>query len=266
MKNFIKMLLSCLFIFLYCGCSINYNLTVTNNKKIIENAIVIDSNDTILKYNNSVLDFLTNQQSGIKEIGYDVDIINGDVESGLIITNKYDNFNSYINSDSSSNTADGFNIAAYDVVLDVASNNVVNVTENIKKLFEKANTTYNNGLFTFETSGEYYRNDVFSVDLSKHFLYNLDEINVNIKFYNVVESHNADKVDEANNIYTWVLKKDDSYRNISFKLQDKIRYDVMSKELFKRYKLLFVVIIVIIILIVFGIFKLMNIIKQNNKI
>ena len=236
MKNFIKMLLSCLFIFLYCGCSINYNLTVTNNKKIIENAIVIDSNDTILKYNNSVLDFLTNQQSGIKEIGYDVDIINGDVESGLIITNKYDNFNSYINS------------------------------EYFKKLFEKANTTYNNGLFTFETSGEYYRNDVFSVDLSKHFLYNLDEINVNIKFYNVVESHNADKVDEANNIYTWVLKKDDSYRNISFKLQDKIRYDVMSKELFKKYKLLFVVIIVIIILIVFGIFKLMNIIKQNNKI
>ena len=236
MKNFIKMLLSCLFIFLYCGCSINYNLTVTNNKKIIENAIVIDSNDTILKYNNSVLDFLTNQQSGIKEIGYDVDIINGNVESGLIITNKDDNFNSYINS------------------------------EYFKKLFEKANTTYNNGLFTFETSGEYYRNDVFSVDLSKHFLYNLDEINVNIKFYNVVESHNADKVDEANNIYTWVLKKDDSYRNISFKLQDKIRYDVMSKELFKKYKLLFVVIIVIIILIVFGIFKLMNIIKQNNKI
>ena len=236
MKKFGKIIFLCLFIFLYCGCTINYNLVVTNNKDIIEDVTVLDNNDNILKYNDSILDFLNNQQLGIKEEGYDTEILMENTESGLLIKNRYNNFDSYITS------------------------------EIFTRLFEKANVSHNNGLFAFETSGEYYRNDVFSVDLSKHFIYNLDEININIKFYNVVESHNADKVDEASNTYTWILNKDDSYRNISFKLKDNVRYDVMIKDFINRHKVLVIVIIFGLILLVYGIMKLKKIIKQNNSI
>lgn len=236
MKNNLKIILLCLFVFLYCGCTVDYNLTITNKKKIIESITVLDDNGTILKYNDSVQDFLNIQKKGVEELGYEVNTLTGDLESGLFIQKDYNDFTSYT------------------------------ISEYFKKLFEKANVTYDNGLFKFETSGEYYRNDVFTVDLSQHYLYNLDKVNVNIKFYNVVESHNADKVDDSNNTYTWVLDKKDSYRNIVFKLKDDIRYDIMFKDFFNRNKVLLIVICGVILLLVFGIIRFKNTIKRNNSI
>ncbi len=236
MKNNLKIIFLSLFIFLYCGCTIDYNLTITNKKKIIESITVLDDNGTILKYNDSIQDFLNMQKKGVEELGYEVNTLTGDSESGLFIQNNYNDFTSYTNS------------------------------EYFTKLFEKANVTYDNGLFKFETSGDYHRNDVFSVDLSQHYLYNLDKININIKFYNVVESHNADKVDNANNTYTWVLDKKDSYRNIVFKLKDDIRYDIMFKDFFNRNKILIIVLCGVILLLIYGIIKFKRIIKKNNLI
>lgn len=236
MKSNLKIIFLCLCAFLYCGCTVDYNLTITNKKKIIESITVLDDNETILKYNDSVQDFLNIQKQGVDALGYDVNTLMDDMESGLFIQKNYKDFTSYTTS------------------------------EYFTKLFEKANVTDVNGLFKFETSGNYYRNDVFTVDLSQHYLYDLDKVNVNIKFYNVVESHNADKVDEANNTYTWVLDKKDSYRNIVFKLKDDIRYDIMFKDFFNRNKVLIIVIFGIILLLIYGVIRFKSVIKRNNSI
>lgn len=236
MKKKLKLMCIIFLSFIFSGCSIDYNLTITNKKKIIENITVLDDNDNILKYNNSITEFLNNQKDGVKELGYTVDIINDDMESGLLINKKYKNFDSYIGS------------------------------EYFSKLFEKANINAYDDIFAFETAGEYFRNNVFSVDLESHYLYSLDKININIKFYNVVESHNADEVDEKNNIYTWVLNKEDSYRNITFKLKDDVRYDVMLKDFFSRNGLVIIVVFLIILIVAAILLSFKKKINDNNRI
>lgn len=236
MKKAFKLIFIISLSFIFCGCSVDYNLTITNKKKIIENITVLDDNDTILKYNNSIIEFLNTQKNGVEENEYYADIINNDLESGLLINKNYKNFGSYIES-------------IY-----------------FNKLFEKANINDYGETFTFETAGDYYRNDVFSVNLENHYLYSLDKVNVNIKFYNVVESHNADEVDEKNNIYTWILNKEDSYRNITFKLKDDVRYDVMFSDFFKRNGLLLIIISLVVIVIAGVIIYFKRKMDDNNRI
>ena len=221
---------------LLSGCTCEYNLLVTNKKKIYENIVIMDQNDNILKYSDSVEEFLLNQKKGIDMNEYAVnDILNKD-STGLKIKNTYSSFENYIKSDL------------------------------FTSLFESANISEDNNIFSFETTGDYTRNNIFSNDISSDYLYDLDQITIKIQFYNKVISHNADEVDEKNNIYTWNIKRDTDYENIKFVLDNEIRYDVMIKDYISRNMLTIVVFIGIIIAIIIFVNHLLGIMKKNNSI
>jgi hypothetical protein len=230
-----KILLLMLSIFLISGCSATYNLTITNKKEVIEEGIFLDNNDNILKYDSSVLEFLYRQEEVYTE-NYKTNIIEGENASGLVLNQKYKSINALAE------------------------------TEIPKYLFENISVKGDNELFIVKTTGDYLRTNAFAVDLSKEYLYNLDEIVVNIKFYNNVEVHNADKVDKKNNTYTWVLKKTDDYRTIEFNLKKSVRYDIMIKDVLNRNKGTIIVVIILIGLAIFGFIKMKQKVQKNNAI
>lgn len=236
MKKILYVIFTGFALFLLTGCSVDYNLLITNKKRIIENVTLLDENDNILKYNDSIEYFLLYREKNFTSLGYKSKNLIGKEFSGLYLTKEYDNFNDYIG------------------------------TSIMNNLFEKANVEENENLFIFETSGKYLYNDVFSLDIMSDYLYKLDEINVKIKFYNKVVNHNADFVDEKNNIYTWILSKDNSYDNIMFQLSNDVRIDVMFWDYIRRYKVTLLVVGLVIIVLVFGIFSLKKVMKKNNSI
>ena len=136
----------------------------------------------------------------------------------------------------------------------------------MKYLFEGANIEEDDNLFVFETTGDYLYNDIFSVDLMSDYIYNLDSITVKIKFYNKVVNHNADSVDEKNNIYTWVLSKDNNYDNIMFQLSNEVKFGIMIKDYLSQHKFIFVIIGGVILLIVVLIMNLRKTIINSNSI
>ena len=136
----------------------------------------------------------------------------------------------------------------------------------MKSLFETANIEDDGNLFIFETTGQYLYNEIFSIDLMSDYIYNLDEIKVKIKFYNKVLNHNADSVDEKNNVYTWILSKDNNYDNIMFQLSKDVRLDIKYGDYLNRHKFVLVIIGAVVILIVLAVLQLKKIIVNSNSI
>lgn len=235
MKGKILTILIFTFIF-FTGCSADYNLVITNKKKVIENVTLLDENENILKTSDSVDYFLMYKKKQFTTIGYNAKNIVGNKYSGLELSNTYKNLNDY------------------------ADNSIM------KYLFEGANIEEDDNLFVFETTGDYLYNDIFSVDLMSDYIYNLDSITVKIKFYNKVVNHNADSVDEKNNIYTWVLSKDNNYDNIMFQLSNEVEFGIMIKDYLSQHKFIFVIIGGVILLIVVLIMNLRKTIINSNSI
>lgn len=194
----------------------------------------MDNNSNILKYSSSIESFLYEREQSFLE--YDVKRIYDKDTSGLKLRTNYDSIDEYIKS------------------------KLYNYS------FETAYIVDDKDFYQFQTQGEYYRNNIFSNSIESTFKYNIDEVNINIKFYNVVIDSNADFVDEKSNIYTWKLDRSNINEIISFQLSNKVRYDVMFFDYINRHKILLIVVTVIIFLIIYGLMKLKQIIKKNNSI
>ena len=125
---------------------------------------------------------------------------------------------------------------------------------------------YNGKSFNFNTAGEYHRNNIFTVPLESVFKYSIDEVVVNIQFYNEILSTNSDSCNNSTNTCTWIIKKDDVAKQIQFSLSDKVRKDIMAKNFISKNKLLILLfggIIFIVVIFVKGFFQVMD---KNNKI
>ena len=231
-----KILLIILLIFCITGCSADYDLVITDKKKVYEKVVLLDENDNILKTSDSIDYFLLYKKKQFTSLGYNVENIKKDQQSGFNLSNNYDSLNEFIE------------------------------TSMMKSLFENANIEDDNNLFIFETTGQYLYNNIFTIDILSDYIYNLDEIKVKIKFYNKVIKHNADYADEKNNVYTWILSKENNYDNIMFQLSNDVRYDIKYADYLNRNKIVFIIIGIVIVLIIFTFLQLKKIIKRNNSI
>lgn len=232
-----KILTLVTFLILFTGCDVEYNLVIDNKKRVIEDAIFLQDNENILKYSATIDEFIYNrEQENFLNSSYQYERVYESDKSGLNIKNSYNSLEDYVNS------------------------------KIYKRLFEDAQIISDKKFYSFTTFGDYYRNSVFSTPLEATYRYNIDKITVNIKFYNVVDSHNADKVDEKNNVYTWYLESSNLNEQIKFTLSNKVRNDIMIQGFFSKYKMVIIIGLLTIVLLIFGILKFISIRKENNKI
>lgn len=237
MNKLEKIVMLILFTILFTGCNVEYNLTIDNKKRVIEEVTFLEDNNNMLKYASSVDEFLYNrEQENFINTDYKYERVYNDDQSGLHVKNSYSNVEQYVNS------------------------------KIYTRLFESANIVNDSKFYSFSTFGDYYRNAVFSTPLEAVYRYNIDQIKVNIKFYNVVNSHNADEVDEKNNVYTWYLKSSDLTKKIEFNLSDKVRSDIMLQNTLLKNKVAIIISLLVILVLIIFIIKFNNIRKQNNRI
>ncbi len=236
MKKIIYLLLLIIFL---TGCDVKYDLVITDKEKIketiyvyIDNKIINNNSMTIDEY----LDYYSNlylQQSGYKDLK--IDTKKGDDISYFIAKRNYKSLDDYISS------------------------------YTFKNMFNSANIERVGKYVSFTTSKNAYleniKNDELISEQSKY-----KSFTVSIKFYNKLVGHNADEVDEKNNIYTWNVNETSNKDYIYFKFGPELRYDVIIKDyIINNLTSLIIIGILILIIIVISL-KLALKIKKNNEI
>ncbi len=225
-------------ILLLTGCSANYNLTVDQSLSVRENIDIIG--DDRFKMNSSyTIDTM-----------YDT-ILN--TYSNNIDKNKINNVEKYLNNNNLSvkinnnySNLDELSKSYYASLI-YSNNFKINTNENIITL---SSDNIMNNLWIFMT-------DMEDDPLIKN-------LNINIKVPYIVTNHNADKVDEKNNTYTWEYNFQTTNKiiNISF---DKNNIYVVENKTIKV--LIYILIVLGIVGIGYFIYKLLEKNKsKNNKI
>lgn len=185
------------------GCEIKYNLLITDEEKIKETISVNIPNETIANYNMSIPEFL-------------------DYYSNIYQQNEgYENFNI--------TSKEGKSISSITATREYGSLDEYKNSYSFKSLFNTATIERIGKYVSFTTS-----ENMFLQSIKNDELVESSEANktyeISIKFYNEVANHNADKVDEKNNIYTWNINKNTTKDKIYFKIGPKVRYDVKIKD------------------------------------
>lgn len=234
-----KLILAVLLLFVLTGCDVKYDLVITNDEQIRENITVSIDNQIINNNSMSIdeyLDYYSNLYmenpgySGIK-----IDTKKGKNVSYFIAKNEYASLDDYI--------------ASY----------------TFKNMFNTATIERVGNYISFTTSENTYlaniENDQLISEQSKY-----DSFKINIKFYNKLANHNADEVDEKNNIYSWNIDENSTKNFIYFKISPDIRYDVMIKDIIQNNILLIssigALLLIIVILTLYVVIK----IRKNNEI
>ena len=185
------------------GCEIKYNLLITDEEKIKETISVNIPNETIANYNMSIPEFL-------------------DYYSNIYQQNEgYENFNI--------TSKEGKSISSITAVREYGSLDEYKNSYSFKSLFNTATIERIGKYVSFTTSENMFLQSIKNNELVE--MSAADKTyEISIKFYNEVANHNADKVDEKNNIYTWNINKNTTKDKIYFKIGPKVRYDVKIKD------------------------------------
>lgn len=233
MKRILVLLVS---ILLLTGCSVKYDITITDKEQIKEEMTITVDNKTAIEKSNSLdeyLDYYSNIYADNQGYGeFNVKTKKGKEFSKFIVKNTYGSLTDYTSSFS------------------------------FRSMFNKAVIERVGNYVTFTTSENEYLKALNSAEyLDEEFFY--EDFIINIKFYNKVVNHNADYVDEKNNIYTWEVTKNNPKDFITFKYSKEKRYDVIFKD-WVMVNLLPIIIIgaFLIFAICFGIY--IAIVRKNN--
>lgn len=233
MKRIFVLLVS---ILLLTGCSIKYDLLITDKEEVKEKFTITVDNETAIKKSNSVdeyLDYYSNIYTANKGYGqFSIKTKKGKEFSSFIVTNTYSDLNKYVDS--------------YSFI----------------SMFNDASIERVGNYVTFTTTENEYLKIIKSDEyLDEEFYYK--DLKINIKFYNKVVSHNADFVDEANNVYTWDITKPNPKEYITFKFSNEKRYDVIIKDWIMTNILPISIIGTLLVIVVcFGIYVV--IVRKNN--
>lgn len=234
-----KIILILLMMFILTGCSVDYNVVVDEQKRVKETVKVIESNENILKNNDYIDLFLTEQINAFKKNPlYQNYVFNkkmGKKFSYVTLTRNYDSLKAYSES----------------------------LTFN--HLFEYAEITTNNGIVTFKTAGKYYYDNVFGEN-NPDPLFFIDNINIKMKFYNNIIDSNADEIDKKNNILIWNINADNKEKELYFKIGKDKRYDIIVLDYLYNNRINVIIIasaVIVGLLITFIIYKK---IKKNNTV
>lgn len=198
-----KKIIILLCVLLLTGCSVDYNLVVTDKGEVRENFTIIVDNELALQRYETIDEFLNYYTEYYPQIkGFENYKIKGKDHgnySTLKVSSKYNSLKEYTKSKS---------------YISMFSNAVVEVQGKYT---------------TFKSSKNFYLEKLNSdIVMEGEVLY--DEFKINIKFYNKVVSHNADIVNEKDNIYTWIVTKNNAKDTIEFKTNSEKRYDVIIKD------------------------------------
>lgn len=220
------------------GCSVNYNIVITDDEIVKENFIISVDNQIIYDSGmekNEFLDYyshLYQQNEGYEN--FKIETKEGKSVSNFIVKNNYESLNDYINSFS-------FKYMFNDAYIERIGNYISFKTSTNLKLEEM-------------------NNDIEISDFA------CDNFKISIKFYNEIVNNNADEVDEKNNIYTWIINKNTSKQFIEFKIGPKIRYDVMIKDYLYNNIIMISIIVGLVLLLIIVIFMIVYRSKKNNEI
>lgn len=232
MKNhkLFALIISCL---LLTGCTVDYNIEIKNDDTVIENIKLNGQNVNDDKEFKNLKKEIKNQLShSLSKYEYQYDI-NNDKNRVLVEINKKSNFESLLN--------------------DSLYNNY----------FEDYEFFVNKGIKTFKNVGTNYLLELFvtkNYEQDLNIRKEVDILNINIKFENIVTDHNADKYDKKTNTYTWIFTENDIQKTINFS------YD--TAQLFKeenKFNFSNITVIIGIILIVIAIFITIFIVAYRKK-
>lgn len=224
-NKIIKLSVLVIVLFLLSGCNVSYNLTFDEYMNVNETIIGTEYNSVMNNKNISV-DYIVNTLDQIGELlQYTKQPINGTLTSGVNITQDFVNIDDYLSKS----------------YLRSKVFNSININRKSDTIIIKA-TTRN----TKQTTPD----GTMAIN------------GVNIKIPYQVINHNADTVDEQNNIYTWQLD-DKPIRDINITYAAVANYQGNNNFLSNilSNKGVYVVIVILAIAIIIG----MWLIVQNKK-
>lgn len=225
-----------LMLLLATGCDFKYNLTVTSDNKFKEEIVFYIDRDS---YDDS-------KSKARKEI-----------DKTIAEYKKYTSFSTYE--------------IKYKIEKKYVVFNLTNVYENF--LEYKNSNLYKEvfpDIYMIEKNGTYISTSGFMTDMNvsddpdPDFV--VPDYKISIKFHNKVTTSNATKIDEKNNVHTWIINPANHEQYIDFKISTEKRYDVIIKDfvLDNIFTVAPVAIILSVGLIAFTYFNLRK--KQNNRI
>jgi len=220
-----KILLLLLVIFL-SGCSVKYDLVITDKKRVKENIEITVFNERIYEQFQTIDEFVNYYDNYYNTLpGYEsFEIKSKKRNDGVVfnVSNKYSSLEEYIKSNS------------------------------YISMFSGASIEHVGNYTTFKSTDNVYLQNINSeYIIDEHYYY--DKFTINIQFYNKVVDHNADKVDTKNNVYTWEVTSSNPKEYVYFKFNDKKRYDVIIKDYIKtNYVSLIIIASLIVIVLIVG--------------
>ena len=233
-----KKILLIISVLLLTGCNVKYNLVIKDNEEVNEKIVIYVNNEDIANTNMGVDEFLDyyshlyEQNEGYEK--FNINTKKSSDYSQFIVERNYKNLDEYISSYS------------------------------FKYMFNDASVERVGNYINFTTSNNLKLEEINSNIEISDFL--CDDYELSIKFYNEVVRHNADKVDEKNNIYTWYVNKNSVKDHIEFKIGPKVRYDVMIFDYIQNnYLIIGAVSFILIAMIVCGLYIVIKA-KKNNEI
>ena len=235
MKKIIILVMSLLFL---SGCEIKYDLLITDKEEVKESIYVYVPNETIADYNMSVPEFL-------------------DYYSNIYQANEgYENFKV--------TSKEGKSISYIKAIRNYSSLDEYKNSYSFKSLFNTATIERIGKYVSFTTS-----ENMFLQSIKNNELVEMSEADktyeINIKFYNEVANHNADKVDEKNNIYTWNINKNTTKDKIYFKIGPEVRYDVKIMDYIQSHLTTLIVIgSIFVFIIIISIYFYIKVKKSNE--
>lgn len=234
-----KKILILLILLCMTGCSVQYDLTITDKEEVKEKFVISISNDKMLSEYSSVeeyLDYYSNlylQNEGYED--FNIDTKKSKPNSYFTVNNNYKNLDEYVQSIS------------------------------FKSMFDNAMIERIGNYTSFTTSKNAYlsslkKNDIISEE-SKY-----DSFKISIKFYNEVTASNAEEIDEDNNIYTWIVSEDSATDYIYFKIGPKVKYGVVLMDYIQNNLASIIIITSTIVLLAVTITFIYIKSKKNNEV
>lgn len=223
--------------FLLTGCTVDYNIIVTSDKKVIEDVTV------------------SKLISKINEEGYKVEEVKEAQETSYqSFFRKYDLDYEFLITDTA--LEGKFSRKSSDF-------NTINNFPYFQQLYNSIVIEKDKNKYSFKTEGTYNGKNMFEItDFTEVPM--LSELRLNIQFHNVVINSNADEYNKETNTYTWIFNSETENKTIEFDLSNDKRYDIITKYIFDNYKYKIIIFIsTIILLTIFIIFYLRKV-KKNN--
>lgn len=199
-------------LFLLTGCTVNYKITIDEELKVNEEAVLSGTSEFYETYNkttkNNVLkSILSNYEEILKENNYYYELIT-DANPYVKVSKNYNDINNYLNSSILFND-----------------------------YFDKINYTREGNIIKIETEG-FNPNDPDNPD--RFYVRNLD---ISITSSYKVVNHNANKIDEKTNTFYYELKEDTK----DFKIM--LEIDTSSKFIKNLDKIIIVIVMAILIIV-----------------